>query len=232
MERRIKMSAIISKTAIGVVAALAFGASAASAVTVVNGSFEDDAGVAQDGQLFSTLDSGSGNDSWSVFDNLPGWTTVSGAGIEIQTTNTLGTIDPQDLQHYVELDSNNNSSMQQLINFTGTGSYLLSFWYSPRDGDADSNIIDYSIGSLTGTVTGPSGVAPVTAVGLWTLIEATFTITQAGDYALVFTANGTNNSLGGFIDNVSIAAIPVPAGGLLLLGALAGLAGLRRRKTA
>ena len=48
MERRIKMSAIISKTAIGVVAALAFGASAASAVTVVNGSFEDDAGVAQD----------------------------------------------------------------------------------------------------------------------------------------------------------------------------------------
>lgn len=55
LERRIKMSAIISKTAIGVVAALAFGASAASAVTVVNGSFEDDAGVAQDGQLFSTL---------------------------------------------------------------------------------------------------------------------------------------------------------------------------------
>ena len=228
------MNAIISKTAIGAAAALVFGASAASAVTVVNGSFEDGAGyVATDGQLFETLATGTGNSSWSVFTSLPGWTVVSGAGIEIQTAGTAVPVDPQDGQHHVELDSNNNSSILQSINFTSTGSYILSFWYSPRDNNVGSNIIDYSLGSLlAGTVTGPSSGPPVTAVGIWTLIEVTFVVTQTGSYDLVFAADGTSNSLGGFIDNVSIAAIPVPAGGLLLLGALAGLAGLRRRKTA
>ena len=228
------MTAIISKTAIGVAAALAFGASAASAVTVVNGSFEEDPGfVATDGQSFGTLVTGTGNNSWSVFTSLPGWSVVSGPGVEVQTTNTLGTINPQDQDHYVELDSNSNSSILQSINFTSTGSYLLSFWYSPRDGNAASNIIDYSLGPLlSGSVTGPSNVVPVTAVGLWTLIEATFVVTQTGSYNLVFTANGTNNSLGGFIDNVSIAAVPVPAGGLLLLGSVAGLIALHPLKTA
>lgn len=226
------MNTFISKTALGFSAALAFGAaSAASAATVVNGSFEQDAGTAQDGQAFSTLAGNSGNDSWSVFDNLPGWTTVSGSGIEIQTKNTLN-LTPQDLAHYVELDSNNNSSMKQTINFTSTGSYLLSFWYSPRNDDAASNGITYSIGTLLGSVTGPGGGPPVTAVGSWTQILASFVITQTGNYDLVFAASGTDNSLGGFIDNVSIAPIPLPAGGLLLIGALGGLAALRRRKSA
>lgn len=31
--------------------------------------------------------------------------------------------------------------------------------------------------------------------------------------------------------NLRVAAVPLPAGGLLLLGALAGIAALRRRKT-
>ena len=233
MERCLGMKTIFRMTAICLATALAFGASSASAVTLVNGSFEDDAGVALDGQSFDTLATGSGNSSWSVFSGLPGWTTASGTGIEIQTENTLGLAPPPGGgQHYVELDSNNNSSMQQSITFDSIGTYVLSFWYSPRDGDADSNIIDYSIASLTGSVTGPSNVTPVTIVGLWTLIEATFVITDiTNPYVLTFAANGTNNSLGGFIDNVSIAAVPVPAGGLLLLGALGGLAALRRRKS-
>jgi hypothetical protein len=228
------MTTIISKTAIGLAAALAFGASSASAVSLINGSFEDDAGVALDGQAFGTLAGGSGTGSWSVFDDLPGWTTASGAGIEIQTANTVGLGLPVgNGQHYVELDSNNNSSMQQSITFDSIGSYVLSFWYSPRDGDAASNVIDYSIANLAGSVTGPSGVPPVTTVGFWTLIEATFVITDiTNPYTLTFAANGTNNSLGGFIDNVSIAAVPVPAGGLLLIGALGGIAALRRRKSA
>lgn len=225
------------------ISALAFSASIASpslSATVVNGSFEADAGVALDGQAFSSLASGFGSNSWSVFSSLPGWTTVSGAGIEIQTSNTLGTINPQDGQHYVELDSNNNSAMQQTINFASTGRYLLSFFFSPRDGDAGSNIIDYSlvgaaspvVNLLAGSVTGPASGPPATAVGLWTQITAEFVVTQAGNYNLKFAASGTNNSLGGFVDNVSIAAVPLPAGGLLLIGALGGLVALRRRMSA
>jgi hypothetical protein len=229
---------MISKTLIGAATTLALCVSAASAATVVNGSFEQDPGTkGLNGSTFANL-AAPGGASWDIFTALPGWTKGSvGAGIEIQTAETLTTINAQDGQHYVELDSNNNSSMQQTINFDSTGSYLLSFFYSPRDQNAASNVIDYSLFDalspfttvLAGSVTGPGSV-PLTAVGTWTQITAMFVITKTGDYNLRFAAGGTNNSLGGFIDNVSIAAVPVPAAGFLLFGALGGLAALRRRR--
>jgi hypothetical protein len=59
-------------------------------------------------------------------------------------------------------------------------------------------------------------------------------------YSLTFTAAGTSTNLifasqvpgayGPALDNVRISAVPLPAGGLLLLGALGGFAALRRRK--
>lgn len=219
------------KTTLGALAIVAVSAVSGNAAVVLNGSFEQDAGLAQDGQAFSTLVSGTGSNSWSVFSSLPGWTTVSGAGIEIQTKNTLSTIDPIAGDHYVELDSNNNSSMKQTIQFDSIGRYMLSFLYSPRDNNTASNVIDYSIANLSGSVSGPSS-NPLTQVGSWTKITALFDITQIGAYDLKFTANGTNNSLGGFIDDVSISAVPLPAGGVLLLTAFAGFAALRRRKAA
>ena len=240
MKRKFRMMSMIRNTTLGFAAALAFTSAQATAATVVNGSFEQDAGNAQNGQAFSTLANGPGS-SWNVFNSLPGWSLYSGAGIEVQTANTLGTIDPQDGDHYVELDSHSNSMIAQTINFAAVGNYVLSFFYSPRDSDAASNIIDYALleGSspwgtlLYGSVTGPSSGPVVTQVGLWTEIKASFNIATIGDYTLKFAAKGTDNSLGGFIDNVSIApaAVPVPAAGLLLLGALGGLAALRRRKT-
>jgi hypothetical protein len=233
---------MISKTLIGAATTLALCVSAASAATVVNGSFEQDPGTngIKNNSSFANL-AVSGGESWDIFTALPGWTTTSGRGIEIQTAQTLATINAQDGQHYVELDSDNNSSMEQTINFGSTGSYILSFFYSPRDGRTESNVIDYSLFDalsplttvLSGSVTGP-GQVPLTAVGAWTQITAKFVITQAGNYNLRFAASGTDNSFGGFIDNVSIVPVPVPvpAAGFLLIGALGGLAALRRRKTA
>lgn len=191
----------------------------AYATTIVqNGSFENFDATQLNGQ------------GWQVYSSIPSWTAVSGAGIEIQTNPTLGTIDAQDGAAYVELDSHNNSSMTQSINLN-VGSYFLKFFYSPRNGNSADNGINYSIAGLTGNISGPS-TNPLTGVGYWTEISAMFRVLTAGSYALNFTATGTNNSLGGFVDNVSVAAVPVPAAGFLLFGALGGLAAMRRRRAA
>lgn len=220
--------------------AFSLAALGAQAAIVMNGSFEQDGGnVALDGQTFGSLAAGTGNNSWSVFTSLPGWTRVSGAGIEVQTNNTLGSIDAHDLQHYVELDSNNNSAMAQTINFTSTGRFLLSFFYSPRDTNVASNIIQFAVAEafdppfdslLLSSVAGPGAG---TSVGTWTKITAEFVVKAIGNHTLTFEALGLPGdrvSYGGFVDSVSISAVPLPAGGLLLIGALGGLAALRRRK--
>lgn len=188
-------------------------AGSSGAATIVNGGFEDHPAT--------------GN--WDVFASIPGWTTTSGAGIEIQTNVTLGMIDAHGGLSYVELDSHGNSTMQQVLAFTETGPYELSFWYSPRRDLAASNTIAYFLGdNMLGSVTGPDGVA--TFVGDWTRITTRFMIEAVGDYTLRFAATGTDDSYGGLIDDIAIAAVPLPAGGLLLLTALGGLVLVRRKR--
>lgn len=205
---------------------------------IINGDFEDvttldPTGLVKGNQLSNLATAGS---SWDVFDEISGWKTASGAGIEVQTNRTLGTIDAHSGQHYIELDShprsNSNSSMEQEVSL-GAGTYALSFWYSPRTTNSGSNGIDYSVGGglLSGSVTGP-GSSPATSVGAWTLIRALFQVQNAGDYTLTFAAAGRQDSYGGLIDTVKLTAVPVPAAGLLLpvgLGLL-GFASRRRKK--
>lgn len=196
--------------------------------------------------------------NWDVFNALPGWTAgVGDAGIEAQTANTLTTINPYDGAYYVELDSDNdyaggggpvfsNSSMSQEIKGLSAGDYQLSFAYSPRTNPTanDSNRIDFTFDSLfSGTVSSDLGVtgaavtgsslAPTpTAVGTWSIATVLFNIATAGDYTLKFAANGADNTLGGFIDDVRLSAVPLPAPALLLFGALASFGMLRRYRTA
>jgi hypothetical protein len=230
------MNAVRTATIAG---ALLLATSSAHAL-VSNGDFETtsaDVGIVN-GNALSGLAGSTGGNSWDVYRSIPGWTTSSGAGIEVQTNGTLSSIDAQSGQHYVELDSHpsgsSNSSMQQSVAL-GVGSYELSFYYSPRNNDTDSNGIFYEIlgGILPQMlIQGPGAGPPVTSVGTWSLVTALFNVTTAGNYDLRFSATGTQNTLGGFIDTVSITAVPIPAAGLLLpVGvALLGFAS-RRRKT-
>lgn len=215
-------------------AGLASGSVVQAATIVQNGSFEiapAPGTTGLNGRLFSTLTTSA--PGWEIFTSLPGWTTVTGAGIEVQTDAAIPQTDAEFGDHYVELDSNNNSSMSQTLTNLGVGSYLLSFWYSPRTANSATNGIGYSIADLVGSVTGPGGSLNTT-VGHWTEITAKFFVKTAGDYNLDFRAEGTSDSFGGFVDNVSVtvAPVPVPAAGLLLVGALGGLAALRRRRKA
>jgi hypothetical protein len=203
----------------------------ASAATILqNGSFEDVSG--------GSVTYNGGN--WKVYSSIPGWTTVSGSGIEVQTNATLGSIDAHTGNRYVELDShpgpNSNSKMKQNV-LLEAGSYVLSFWYSPRDSRFTSNDIGYSLGTfVSGLVKGPVGTI---VVGKWTQITQSFTVTkkEAGSFALKFWASGDQNTYGGLIDDVALdytppAPVPVPAAGLLMLGGLGGLAALKRRRRA
>ena len=213
-------------------AGIASGSVVQAATIVQNGSFELSPGITGlKGRSFNTLATSA--PGWDIFASLPGWTKLTGDGIEIQADAAVGQTDALFGEHYVELDSNNNSSMRQTLSLD-PGRYLLSFWYSPRalEGrSSETNGIGYSVADLVGSVTGPGG-ALGTTVGTWTEITAKFFVKTAGSYNLDFKAEGKSDSFGGFVDNVSVAAVPVPAAGLLLIGALGGLALLRRRRTA
>lgn len=225
------MSARRPALSAGLLAAAVSLAGAANAATIVtNGSFE--AGVPGNtpglvyGSLFSDLPTGSPS-SWDVWSNIIGWQTAKGPGVELQTDGTLPTLDAQDGEYYAELDSLSNSAIYQDV-VLNVGRYMLSFWYNSEDGNARSNGINYRVsGLVAGRVT---SATPGTVVGTWTQVTAEFIVTTAKKYRLTFAGSGASDGRGGLLDNVEVVPVPVPASGLVLLGALGGLAMLRRRR--
>ncbi len=154
---------------------------------VVNGSFED--GPIAGG-------------SYNISAAISGWTSNSGDGIEVQNNAVMPASDGSQL---VELDSNNNSNMYQDIATGGTGEFQLSFDYSPRPGvDAASNGIEvYWNGVLLDTLTGDTAG----------FTNHTYVVNGAGaNTRLEFRAVGTSDSLGGFLDNVSVRGLNDAAG--------------------
>jgi len=188
-------------------------AGVAKANLIVNGSFENPART--------------GN-SWAVYTSIEGWATTSGPGIEIQKNVAGASYDG--VQH-VELDSHGNSAMRQYIDTVIGQSYNLTFAYSPRPGvSSGSNLIDV----LWNTVSLTSGLG-ITGTGaantVWRIMNFTVigTGSNLGD-SLVFMATGNNDSLGGYIDAVSLTPVPDPATMLLFGSGLIGLASALRRK--
>ncbi|MFN0113895.1 MAG: VPLPA-CTERM sorting domain-containing protein [Paracoccaceae bacterium] len=212
-------------------AAIALTGGAKAATVVTNGSFEQ--GVpgntpgTVNGALFGQLPSGSPS-SWDVWTNLIGWTTSRGPGVELQTDGTHPTVDAQDGEYYAELDSTANSSIYQDVALH-VGRYMLSFWYNSATGNFRSDGINYRLSGLTsGRVT---SATPGVVAGAWTQVTVEFLVKTAKNYRLTFAASGRSDGSGGLLDNIEIVPVPVPASGLVLLGALGGLAMLRRRIT-
>lgn len=202
----------------------------AGAATVQNGSFEIDPGrisdgVGDHGKGATFADMPVSGKSWGIWqDTFPGWDTDDTNGVEIQTGRTLG-LTPYDGLYYAELDSRNNSSIAQDL-WLSAGRYELEFAYAPRSSDPGTNGITFGLdGIFTDTVTGPGGEFVRKE---WSLVTVGFMVDTAGSYSLFFKADGQSNSYGGLIDDISVAPVPIPAAGFLLLGGLGGLGALRR----
>lgn len=187
-------------------AALLIGVSQlANANLVVNGSFENTAQP---------------NGTWNVYNSIYGWSTSSGAGIEIRN-NVEGTA--SNGVNFVELDSHNNSAMQQSIATTAGSLYELLFNYSPRvyQPASTNGITAFWNGTLLAEITGNGS-----ANNVW--VTQHFFVTGTGNDVLQFAATGTNDSYGGNIDYIQLNAVPLPAAAWLF-GSAIGLFGFARR---
>ena len=160
-------------------------------------------------------------------------------------------INAHDGDQYVELDSDRNnggnpaepttnSSMTRKVDLA-KGWYELVWYYFPRTNNTnDDNLIEVFVDGASQAL-GSSN--PVSSANLrrdgsvtdWVRISSTFFVDGTDNlYGLTFRAGGRPNTLGGFVDSVSLAAIPLPASILFLGSALGavGVSGWRRRRTA
>jgi hypothetical protein len=182
---------------------------------LTNGSFED-VGMAAGIQTQAV-------NTWNIYSQLPGWTGV-GAGIEVRN-NVAGTA--QDGANFVELDTTRNSVALQSVTTAAGAWYDLVFWYAarPNTGNrpSDTNMIS--------VLWNGSALQTLNAVSSnqhqW--LKYSFRVLGTGNDAVEFRAAGTSDSYGGSLDNVSL-TVPEPGSLALAVGALAAVAGLRRRR--
>ncbi|TQV70862.1 DUF5801 repeats-in-toxin domain-containing protein [Denitrobaculum tricleocarpae] len=163
---------------------------------IVNGSFEEGHGL--------------GSRNWNTYGEgrIPGWNPdldASNAPIEIQNGN-LGGIRAQDGTAKLELDSHargsfsdSNAHVYQDVNTKPGETYELSFQYAPRPRDGGSGSSDAEVwwnGEKVATLTDETSG--------WREITLNVKGGEADITRLEFRAVGKENTLGGYIDNVSL----------------------------
>lgn len=169
---------------------------------------------------FEDTDFGSGA-GYTILPSYAGWTTVAGPGIEVQYNNVAGQAFSG--ENLIELDSTGNSAMGRTIE---AGTYLLSFYYSDRPGvGAASNGIRVTVDGLPSlyVIDGGQGGGQTN----WVL--HTFSFTSAGG-ELRFAADGVNDSLGGYLDNVRLQAVPEPGAWAMLIAGFGVVGAAMRRR--
>ncbi len=186
------------------------GASPASAATVIFTSGFEGAGNS-DNSRTPANDPGviTPAGDYGLYTAADGWTADNaGHPIELQNNVAGAPQSPNGGKVFAELDSTKNSSMSRFIG--SGGSYTLSFLYSPRPGrPASTNGIQVLLNGVLfnppGTVTGAGG-----ANTSWSTVSIGKFYAAAGS-KLTFKAVGTSDSFGGYVDNISLAAVPEPA---------------------
>jgi hypothetical protein len=222
------MRRFIGLLGVNILAAALLANSAQALPLLINGDFDGVSGAV--GEIFGTpLERLSG---WDVYGDIPGWSTTGGAGIEIQASGVV--TQAHSGGFYVELDSHSyggqsNSAMTQYVELA-EGIYSLSFYYQPRTTrPGDNGIAVFFDGEQIGAADGVRG----DGTG-WTEYSFELAGVGAGLHSIRFEAFGLENTLGGFIDTVSLDALsiahtPEPSTVLLVGLGLVGLASRGRR---
>jgi len=186
---------------------LALGLSgAASAATIFTDNFDLDVQGAPQGTLIN-------------------WTVFSGS---IDVIGTPGAFPWYPSGNQIDLNGDNQGEIRTAsLGLVLNKMYTLSFDYGNNKNSNGLEDISFGIGDQLFTFA-VNGAIP-------NLINYTINIVFDGgsDY-LTFADTGTlstGDRGGPVLDNVSLALVPLPAAGLLLIGALGGLALWRRRKT-
>lgn len=135
------------------------------------------------------------------------------------------------------LDMNGSSSaegrIERSINGLNIGQlYELTFDFGTNQSPSNQDN-PYQLAFGFGSLPIDSYILPITSqIGMSSSVVYSFVANAASQTLFFADVGGTPNDNGGpLLDNVRLSTVPLPAGGLLLLGALGGFAALRRRKS-
>src|SRR3989338_9331691 len=144
---------------------------------------------------------------WAIYPDASqtSWTVESGSGLEIQD-HAAG--DPHGGNQLGELDSYNSSAISQIIPTVAGNAYQLRFWYSPRPNrPAGDNTIGAIVQVVSNNALLVNDIIGAGAVGgsntSWTEYAYNF-VAVDGSTKIKFSDLGTNNSYGGYLDDISL----------------------------
>lgn len=164
-----------------------------------------------------------GVNSFTAYSTLPGWTSED--SIEIHYTGFIA--DAQDGTYYAELNADPAQAtpfaLTQTFDTNGITAFTLSFWAQARlsnDGSffvsAGDDVVMEEISSHV--------------VGSWTEYVLNFAV--AGPQATITFLSGQSgkDTVGHFLDNISVKPVPLPGALVMLAGGILGLGLFRRRE--
>lgn len=137
------------------------------------------------------------NKLWGIFNEIPYWMNDEsfGSSFEIQSKKIAG-INASNGLHKVELDGNSNSSIFQNVKVDINKSYILSFDYSSRTNNIQSNKFNLYINNTLYQSFQPNQKK-------WqyysTIIEP-----QSQELKILFQGSGISDSYGALIDNIKL----------------------------